>query len=80
MPAESRVVSDTVVAVTGASPGIGAATARLLLEAGAKVAMQARRRERLDALADEFGADRPPSARVASNGQHRGTAAARQAS
>jgi len=57
MPAESREVSDTVVAVTGASSGIGAATTRLLLEAGAKVAVQARRRERLDALADEFGAD-----------------------
>jgi len=57
MPAESREVTDTVVAVTGASSGIGAATARLLLEAGAKVAVQARRRERLDALADEFGAD-----------------------
>src|SRR3954447_22204583 len=57
MPAESREVSATVVAVTGASSGIGAATTRLLLEAGAKVAVQARRRERLDALADEFGAD-----------------------
>ena len=33
MPAESREVTDTVVAVTGASSGIGAATARLLLEA-----------------------------------------------
>ena len=41
MPAESREVTDTVVAVTGASSGIGAATARLLLEAGAKVAAQA---------------------------------------
>jgi NADP-dependent 3-hydroxy acid dehydrogenase YdfG len=57
MPADSREVSDTVVAVTGASSGIGAAITRLLLEAGAKVAVQARRRERLDALADEFGAD-----------------------
>jgi 3-oxoacyl-[acyl-carrier protein] reductase len=57
MPAECREVADTVVAVTGASSGIGAATARLLLEAGAKVVVQARRRECLDALADEFGAD-----------------------
>jgi NADP-dependent 3-hydroxy acid dehydrogenase YdfG len=57
MSAEARELSGTVVAVTGASAGIGAATARLLLEAGAKVAVQARRRERLDALVDTFGAD-----------------------
>jgi NADP-dependent 3-hydroxy acid dehydrogenase YdfG len=57
MSAEARELSGTVVAVTGASAGIGAATARLLLEAGAKVAVQARRRERLDALVDKFGAD-----------------------
>jgi len=57
MPAESRELSDTVIAITGASSGIGAATARLLLDAGAKVAVQARRSERLDALADKFGAD-----------------------
>jgi NADP-dependent 3-hydroxy acid dehydrogenase YdfG len=57
MRAESREVAHTVVAVTGAIFGIGAATARLLLEAGAKVTVQAGRRERLDALADEFGAD-----------------------
>ncbi len=58
MPAETRELTDSVVAVTGASAGIGAATARLLLEAGAKVAVQARRRDRLDALAAEFGLDR----------------------
>jgi NADP-dependent 3-hydroxy acid dehydrogenase YdfG len=57
MPAESRELTDTIVAVTGASSGIGAATARLLLESGAKVALQARRRERLDAFVDKFGAD-----------------------
>src|ERR1019366_7616154 len=57
MSAEARELPGTVVAVTGASAGIGAATARLLLEAGAKVAVQARRRERLDALVDKFGAD-----------------------
>jgi NADP-dependent 3-hydroxy acid dehydrogenase YdfG len=57
MTEESRELSDTVVAVTGASAGIGAATARGLLEAGAKVAVQARHRERLDALSDKYGAD-----------------------
>jgi NADP-dependent 3-hydroxy acid dehydrogenase YdfG len=58
MPAETRPLTDTVVAITGASAGIGAATARLLLEAGAKVAVQARRSDRLEDLAAEFGADR----------------------
>jgi NADP-dependent 3-hydroxy acid dehydrogenase YdfG len=57
MSEESRQLTDTVVAVTGASSGIGAATARLLVEAGAKVAVQARRRERLDTFADKYGAD-----------------------
>jgi NADP-dependent 3-hydroxy acid dehydrogenase YdfG len=57
MPAESRELTDTVIAITGASAGIGAATARLLLEAGAKVAVQARRRERLDAFTDKYGAE-----------------------
>jgi len=55
MPAPTRDITGTVIAITGASSGIGAATARLLLEAGAKVAVQARRRERLEALTQEFG-------------------------
>ncbi len=57
MPVSTRDLTDTVVAITGASSGIGAASARQLLEAGAKVVVQARRRERLDALVNEFGAD-----------------------
>lgn len=57
MSVESRELADTVVAVTGASAGIGAATARLLLEAGAKVAVQARRGDRLDALVDKYGGE-----------------------
>ncbi len=57
MPAETRDLTDTVVAITGASSGIGAASARLLLGAGAKVAVQARHRDRLDELATEFGAE-----------------------
>jgi 3-oxoacyl-[acyl-carrier protein] reductase len=57
MPAETRDLSSTVVAVTGASAGIGAATARLLVEAGARVAVQARRKDRLAQLVDELGSD-----------------------
>ena len=42
MPAETRNLQDTVVVITGSTAGIGAAAARLLVEAGAKVALGAR--------------------------------------
>jgi NADP-dependent 3-hydroxy acid dehydrogenase YdfG len=42
-----------VAVVTGASSGIGAATALLLAEEGASVVLAARRRERVDDLAEE---------------------------
>jgi len=43
-----------VALVTGASSGIGEAVARSLAERGVRVALVARRRERLDALAEEI--------------------------
>ena len=58
MPAETRPLTDTVVALTGASAGIGNAAARLLVEEGAKVVVGARRAERLEQLEQELGADR----------------------
>ena len=48
-PLEGRVA-----AVTGASSGIGEATARALSEAGASVALGARRTDRLEALAESL--------------------------
>ena len=48
-PLEGRVA-----AVTGASSGIGEATARALSAAGASVALGARRADRLQALADSL--------------------------
>ena len=47
----ARRLQDRIALVTGASSGIGEATAIALAEAGAKVAIAARRRDRLDELA-----------------------------
>jgi NADP-dependent 3-hydroxy acid dehydrogenase YdfG len=47
--------SDPVLLITGASSGIGAATARLAVEAGYRLALGARSTDRIEALAEELG-------------------------
>ena len=48
------MIKDKVVIITGASSGIGEATARLLASKGARVVLGARREDRLRQIADEI--------------------------
>jgi NADP-dependent 3-hydroxy acid dehydrogenase YdfG len=51
----SKNIKGKVVVITGASSGLGEATARLLASEGATVVLAARRADRIEALADEIG-------------------------
>ncbi|AWN45260.1 short-chain dehydrogenase [Methylobacterium terrae] len=51
-----KPLREQVIVVTGASSGIGLATARMAAERGARVVLAARSGDVLDRLADEFGA------------------------
>ena len=51
------MIKDKVVIITGASSGIGEATARLLAKRGAKVVLGARREDKLKQLADDIQSD-----------------------
>ena len=50
----NTMIAGKVVAITGASSGIGRAAARLLAERGAKVVLGARRANELEAVANEI--------------------------
>jgi 3-oxoacyl-[acyl-carrier protein] reductase len=54
----TRSIEGTVIAITGASSGIGAATAAALVDAGARVAVCGRREDRLAKLVTELGDDK----------------------
>lgn len=51
------MIKDKVVIITGASSGIGEATAKLLASKGAKVVLGARREDKLKQIVDEIGKD-----------------------
>ena len=51
------MIKDKVVIITGASSGIGEATAKLLAKKGAKVVLGARREDKLKRIAEEIAKD-----------------------
>lgn len=56
-PLPARALTGKVALVTGASSGIGEATAVALARAGAAVALAARRKDRLESLAERLRSD-----------------------
>lgn len=51
----NHLVKDRVIAITGASQGLGLAAAKVFVERGAKVALIARNKEALDKVCKELG-------------------------
>jgi NADP-dependent 3-hydroxy acid dehydrogenase YdfG len=66
----SSNIEGKVVVITGASSGLGEATARLLCAQGASVVLGARRVDRLQSLADELTASGGKALAVATDVIH----------
>ena len=64
-------IKEKVVVITGASSGLGEATARLLAAEGASVVLGARRAERLETLVDELTANGGKAMAVATDVTYR---------
>src|ERR1700693_140396 len=64
-------IEDKVVVITGASGGIGEATALLLAERGAKLVLGARRADRLEALVDRIAKAGKAAVYAPTNAQRR---------